>query len=118
MKYFTVNPDKLSRLYLTLGQYPLLSNRIRAAMRRELFEHGYIQPQVFELEVRDYAIQTQRLAGLRNPYAEEPADVWEFRLNQVREYLTDILFADFCSLESLEKIIQQILSNEGVQVSP
>ena len=118
MKYFTVNPDKLSRLYLTLGQYPLLSNRIRAAMRRELFENGFIQPQVFELEVRDYSIQTQRLAGLRNPYAEEPADVWEFRLNQVREYLTDILFADFCSLESLEKIIQQILSNEGVQVSP
>ena len=39
MKYYSVNPEKLTRLYLTLGQYPLLSNQIRAAMRRELFEN-------------------------------------------------------------------------------
>ncbi len=118
MKYYSVNPEKLTRLYLTLGQYPLLSNQIRAAMRRELFENRFITPQAFDLEVRDYAIQTQRLAGLKNPYAEEPADVWEFRLNQVREYLTDIYFCEHCSQDALDDIIKDLLSQVGVQVSP
>ena len=43
--------DRLLDIYLALGQYPILAGRIRTLMRRELFEQGFINPEVFEPEV-------------------------------------------------------------------
>ena len=65
--------DRTLNIYLALAQYPILSTKIRARMRRELFDRGVITPQAFESEVRDYAIRSQAREALHNPFAEEPA---------------------------------------------
>ncbi|HEX2978913.1 MAG TPA: hypothetical protein VHO48_01495, partial [Anaerolineaceae bacterium] len=78
---------------LILGQYPILAGRIRARMRRELFERGVIEPQVFDAEVREKAILSQHREGLTNPSEEEPVDTWEMRMDLVRDQLTDLYFS-------------------------
>ena len=59
---FPAEPTQIDMLsiYLALSQYPILSSRIRARMRSELFERGVIDPQAFEAEVREKAIQSRR----------------------------------------------------------
>jgi len=59
--------DRLLTIYLALGQYPILSARIRARMRRLMFERGVIQPQAFEARVREMAIRSQEREGLIDP---------------------------------------------------
>jgi hypothetical protein len=44
--------DRTLNIYLTLAQYPILQTKIRARMRRELFNRGVITQQDFEAEVR------------------------------------------------------------------
>ena len=85
----------LARIYTVLGGYPILNTRIRAAMRRELFESGLIQPAEFEAQVRELAIDSQKRTGIAHPYDEEPGDTWDFRLNQVRDFYTDLIFSQF-----------------------
>ena len=105
--------ERTLNIYLSLAQYPILSTRIRARMRRELFARGVIDPQSFEAEVRDKAIRSQALEGLQNPFTEEPADVWEQRLTRVRDYLTDFYFAYNLPYELFEQIIREVLSERG-----
>ncbi len=107
--------DRQLNVYLALSQYPVLADRIRARMRHELYERGIISPQQFESEARANAIESQEREGLRNPFGEEAAEVWEYRLARVRELLTDQLFSRYLSFELFEQLIWEVLSERGVQ---
>src|SRR5512135_430233 len=101
--------DRQLNVYLALSQYPVLADRIRARMRHELYERGIVSPQQFESEVRADAIQTQEHEGLRNPFGEEDADVWTYRLSRVRELLTDQVFSRYLSFELFEQLVWEVL---------
>ncbi|MBI4928263.1 MAG: hypothetical protein HY835_10890, partial [Anaerolineae bacterium] len=110
------HPGRQFRIYLALSQYPLLSSRIRARMRRELFERGVITQAEFEAQARQLAIQTQEWEGLRNPYGEEPAELWETRLTRVRDQHTDFLFSQFLSYELFELLVWEVLRERGINL--
>jgi len=99
---------------LTLGQYPILSGRIRSRMRAELFARGVIEKKDFEEQVRKQAIQSQEREGLHNPLGEEPADIWEERHARVRDQLTDLLFSQHLSFDLFQNIITETLNERGV----
>jgi hypothetical protein len=105
--------DRTLHIYLSLAQYPVLSAKIRARMRRELFNRGVISPQAFEIEVREKAIRSQALEGLHDPFSEEPADVWDFRLEKVRDHLTDFYFAYNLPFDLFEEIVLETLAERG-----
>ena len=115
MAYPADNADRQFNVYMALSQYPVLSEKIRARMRRELYERGLTTPQQFEAETRLIAIQSQELEGLRNPFGEEPAEVWELRLARVREAHTDKIFSSYLSFELFEQLVWEVLSERGVQ---
>ncbi|HVN54848.1 MAG TPA: PEP/pyruvate-binding domain-containing protein [Anaerolineaceae bacterium] len=106
--------DRLLRITLSLGQYPILGNRIRARMRRELFERGVVDPHVFDAEVRQRAILSQKREGLYNPLVEEAAETWELRHNLIREQLTDFYFSQNLPFSLFEKIVRDVLGERGV----
>lgn len=108
------HPGRQFRIYLALCQYPVLAGRIRARMRRELFERGIITPLEFEEQARALAIQTQEWEGLRDPYGEEPAEMWELRLQRVRDHHTDYLFSQYLSYELFEQLVWEVLRERGV----
>jgi len=109
----TPSTDRVLNIYLTLNQYPILSGRIRARMRQELFARGIISLEVFEIEVREKAIQSQAREGLHDPYSEEPFDAWEARLARVRDSLTDFYFAYNLPYEEFERIVKGIIGERG-----
>ena len=115
MAYPSASADRQFNVYMALSQYPVLSDRIRARMRRELYERGVVSSQQFENEVRSIAVQSQEREGLRNPYGEEDTDVWEYRLARVREMLTDQIFSRYLSFELFEQLVWEVLSERGVQ---
>jgi hypothetical protein len=114
MTYHSSSTDRLLNIYLTLGQYPTLANRIRIRMRRELFERGVITPQAFEVEVREKAILSQEREGIHNPFIDEPVTVWETRLAAIRDQLTDYYFSQHLTYELFEKLVKDILGEHGV----
>jgi hypothetical protein len=101
---------KVMGIYLELSQYPILARRIRELMRQELFSKGFLTVGAFEAEVREKAIHSQRLEGVVDPFAEEPTHVWNERLSQVRDQLTDFYFAYNLPHDRLEEIIQSVLA--------
>jgi len=107
--------DRTLYIYLALAQYPILSSFIRARMRQELFDRGVIPSRAFEAEARKKAIRSQALEGLHDPYSEEPVDVWELRLNRVRDHLTDFYFAYNLPYDLFEEIVEQALEERGAQ---
>ncbi len=109
--------EKTLRIYLALAQYPILSNQIRARMRRAIYEHGVISQQDFETEVRRQAIHSQAREALHDPYVEEPTDVWELRLARLRDHLTDFYFAYNLPYELFEQIVREILAERGVRAN-
>jgi hypothetical protein len=113
----SISTEKTLRVYLALAQYPILSNQIRARMRRAIFEHGVISQQDFETEVRRQAIHSQVREALHDPYIEEPADVWELRLSRLRDHLTDFYFAYNLPYELFEQIVRDILAERGVRAN-
>jgi hypothetical protein len=106
--------DRLLNIYLALSQYPILTSRIHVFMRRELFERGIIKPEAFETEVHEKAILSQEREGLRHPFVEEPADIWDRRLAAVRDQLTDFYFSHFLPFEVFEKLVDDLLSERGI----
>ena len=102
----THSADRIMDIYLTIRQYPILRTRIRARMRRELFERGIVTPEAFETDVREKAVQSQAREGLHNPYAEEALEVWEKRLDRVRDAQTDFYFAYNLLYEDFERIVK------------
>jgi len=83
-------------------------------MRRLLFERGIIQPQVFEARVREMAIRSQDREGIRDPYNEEDSNIWDIRIKNVRDQLTDLIFSHQVSYDEFEKITNEVLSERGV----
>ncbi len=109
----TPSADRVLAIYLALNQYPILAGRIRARMRRDLFERGIITTEVFEAEARKKAIESQTREGLSDPYGEELIEIWETRLARVRDSLTDFYFAYNFPYESFEEIAREIIGERG-----
>jgi len=109
----THSSDLTLDIYLIIRQYPILRTRIRARMRRELFERGIVTPETFEADVREKAVQSQAREGLHNPYTEEAYDLWEKRLDRVRDAQTDFYFAYNLLYEDFERIVKEILAERG-----
>ena len=76
--------DRAMRIYLALSDYPVLRSKIRAQMRRMLFERGLINPKDFEAEVREKAIRSQEREGITNPLWEETGEIWSLRMERIR----------------------------------
>ena len=106
--------DRLMNIYLALNQYPILKNRIRLRMRRELFDRGIVKPKDFENEVQEKAILSQEREGLHNPLTEEPADTWDQRLSEVRNQLTDFYFSHTLPFEVFEILVEELLKERGI----
>ncbi len=102
--------DRALRIYLALAQYPILRTRIRARMRRELFDRGVISAPNFEAEVRKQAVRSQAREGLHDPLWEESEDIWETRLSRIRNHLTDYYFAYNLQYELFEEIVRGVLA--------
>jgi len=108
-----LNSEEIPRvleLYLQISQYPILGRRIRERMREELFARGIISPTQFEEETKEKAISSQVREGLANPFGQEAADVWEQRVQQIRDYLTDFYFAYNLRHSLFEQIVHEVLS--------
>jgi len=105
------------RIYLALGQYPILSSRIRARMRRELFEKNVVLPQNFEAEVREAALRSQEREGLRNPFNDEPAELWDMRMSRIRDQLTDLNFSEHFTFEIFQLLVNEVLKERGISVN-
>ncbi len=105
--------DRVLTITLALNQYPILSARIRHIMRKHLFARGIITRDAFDSEARQKAIESQYREGLRNPYAEEAAEVWEERLRRVRDHLTDFYFAYNLPYHEFEEIVRLAVSERG-----
>ncbi|MFN2211895.1 MAG: PEP/pyruvate-binding domain-containing protein [Anaerolineales bacterium] len=115
MTFPDTSTDRILRIYSTLAQYPILRVRMRARMRRELFERGVITPQKFETEIHNRAIESQAREGLHNPFEDEPREVWEVRRDRIRSHLTDFYFAYNLPYELFEEIIRDVLMERGAQ---
>ncbi|HAY83484.1 MAG TPA: hypothetical protein DCY42_00795 [Chloroflexi bacterium] len=113
MTFPTPSSDNVLNIYLALNQFPVLSGRIRARMRHELFSRGIITQEDFESEVRQKAIDSQEREGLFNPYGEESTEIWEKRQMRVRDSLTDFYFAYNLPYGDFQILVQEILTERG-----
>ena len=102
--------DRILNIYLTLNQYPVLSSRIRARMRKEIFSRGVTSRKNFDREARAKAVRSQIREGITDPFAEETNEIWELRLSRTRDSLTDFYFGYNIPYETFEKIIHAILA--------
>lgn len=96
-------------IYVKLAQFPIMSDTIRQRMREELFRRGIITKEVFEREVREKAIESQHREGLRDPFFEEDANVWQERKARIRDYQTDSYFANNLGVALLNQIISEVM---------
>lgn len=100
-------------LYLQISQYPILARRIRSRMREELFTRGVISPEQFEEEVKEKAVMSQRREGIQDPFAQEPVGVWNRRLKQIEDHLTDFYFAYNLPHSLFEQIVRDVLADRA-----
>ncbi len=114
MQNFSNSTDRLMSINLAMGQYPILSDRIRSKMRQELYRRGIIAQVDLESEVREKAIQSQDREGVNNPLGEESADMWEKRTTRVRDQLTDLLFSQHFSFDLFQEIVTRVLVESGI----
>jgi len=101
---------KVLQLYLEISQYPILAPTIRERMRRELFARGIISPGDLEREAKHKAMLSQEREGLTDPFAQEPADVWQRRVEHFRDSLTDFYFAHNLPHPLFEEIVGDVLA--------
>jgi hypothetical protein len=116
--FTSIDPHKMPKvlaLYLKITQYPILARRIRERMRQELFSRGIISPRVFEEEVREKAVLSQRREGLYDPLVQEPPEIWNERVRWTREHLTDFYFAYNLPHDLFEDIVQEIIAKRASQ---
>jgi hypothetical protein len=105
--------DPILNIHLTLIEYPILSTRIRARMRQELFTRGIINLEAFESEARQKGLLSQEREGLIDPFSQEASEVWELRLNRIRDAMTDFYFAYNLSHELFEDILRQTIAERS-----
>ena len=103
----TPTSDLVSRIHLTLLEYPILKTRIRARMRQELFDRGIIRMERFETEARQKALQSQEREGLSDPYSQEASGTWDLRMDRMRDALTDFYFSYNLPFDLFEDIIRK-----------
>ena len=101
---------KVLELYLEISQYPILAPTIRERMRSELYARGIISPSDLEREVKHKALLSQKHEGLTDPFAQEPADVWQRRLSHFRDTLTDFYFAHNLPHSLFVQILRDVLA--------
>ena len=109
MTHETHDMGKVWRIYLRISRFPILATTIRERMRHELFMRGIVDPKRFEEEVKEEAIESQQREGLMNPYTDEPSDIWERRLNILRDQRTDYYFAYNFPLNRFDDIAREVL---------
>ena len=97
---------KVMEVYLQLANYPILGDRIRANMRKEIFARGIVTRELFEAEVEERAILSQQREGIENPYNAENIETWERRKQLVRDHRTDFYFAYNLPARLLQDLIQ------------
>ncbi|MGA9398686.1 MAG: PEP/pyruvate-binding domain-containing protein [Anaerolineaceae bacterium] len=107
--------DQILSITLALSQYPILSKKIRAQMRRELFKQKMLDEQELEKEVKQGAIKSQEREGLINPFLEEEAETWELRIQKIRDQLTDLYFSKHFNIEYFNIIVSKVLCERGVE---
>ncbi len=117
MDFLPDSSERLLTITLALTQYPILAPRIRACMRRELFDRGIIERSSFDAQVIEEAVQTQRLEGMDNPLVQESAEMWTIRQAAIREHLTDLVFSQHLSFDLLESLISDVLGERGITTS-
>lgn len=107
------NQNVLLTIQSTLGQYPILSDKIVAEMYNRLIRDGYISFNSFEERVRDFALLSQKREGLQNPFAQEAQNVWEKRLERVHH--TQVLqeFAHRYTLDTFREIVDNVVQNKS-----
>lgn len=98
--------------YIKLAFYPILCDQIRMRMREELFQRGIISQAEFEREIKEKAIESQRREGLYDPFENEETNVWQRRLDRIREFQTDAYFSDNLGGTLLTQIIEEALNNQ------
>lgn len=101
---------KILEIYLKISQYPILGHRIRAQMREEIFARGVITREQFEQEVKQKAIISQKREGLSDPFSQEPVQIWQERISQIRDHMTDFYFAYNLPHTLFEEIVHKVLS--------
>jgi hypothetical protein len=109
--------NRLLDIYLTLAQYPILSDAIRVRMREELYTRGITTLQALENEVRAQAIRSQELEGLHNPLMEEQRETWELRLSRMRDHHTDLVFSQRLPFSTFEDLVNEVLNKQGISVT-
>jgi hypothetical protein len=97
---------KVLKVQLEMAQYPILCKTIRQRMREEIFSRGVITREIFEKEVYQKALQSQKREGLLDPYFEEQPQEWNERYNVIQEQQTDFYFAHNLPHDLFEKIVQ------------
>ncbi len=99
-------------IYIKLAQFPILADKIRVRMREELFSRGIISKKEFYAQVKHLALESQRREGLRDPFGQEGADLWQRRKERIRDFHTDATFADNLGSTLLVQIIAEILQDQ------
>ncbi|MCD4753888.1 MAG: PEP/pyruvate-binding domain-containing protein [Anaerolineaceae bacterium] len=113
----SASSTRFLKILLALGDYPILGKRIREAMRRELFDRDIISPRIFEARVREMALRSQEREGLVDPYSEENNELWDVRMERIRDHLTTLTFSQNMSFEMFEELLNEVLCKEsGVPV--
>jgi hypothetical protein len=115
MPEVSLDAPKILAVYLQIAQYPILAKQIRRRMREELYRRGVLSRERLEAEARDKAVLSQQREGLVDPLQEEDARLWEQRLQQVRDYLTDFYFAYNLPLDLFNNIIENLLSERSMR---
>jgi hypothetical protein len=115
MPEYPLNVPKIFSIYLQISQYPILARQIRRHMREELYCRGVLSRERLEAEVREQALLSQKREGLVHPISEENDNMWEERLQQVRDHLTDFYFAHNLPIELFENLIEKVLSERNVR---
>ena len=110
--------SKILNLRLALINYPILADKIRHEMRQELFKNKIVDPDVLEAEVEQKAIRSQKREGLLDPLHQETAEVWEIRLNRIRDYLTDFYFAYNLPYNRFEELVSEAVNTNRAAGQP
>jgi hypothetical protein len=113
MELHTEPVPKVLELYLQISQYPILGHRIRQRMRRELFSRGVISEAQFAREVEEKAVLSQQREGISDPLNQETPQVWQERLAQIRDHLTDFYFAYNLPHAIFDDIVRSVLAERA-----
>ncbi|MFK7804007.1 MAG: PEP/pyruvate-binding domain-containing protein [Anaerolineae bacterium] len=100
-------------IYVKLAQYPVLADRIRMRMREEIFNKGIMLERMFEEEIHEKAIASQRREGVYDPFNREAASIWQMRKARLRDFQTDFYFGNNFPPQRFDEIVQEEIENNN-----